>query len=60
MILNTIKELQDLIYNDPTSDGCAIDLPSGKCIVTTSGGWQPLLFQSPEDALALYNEENPA
>lgn len=49
-----------LIYENPKYGGCGIDLPSGKFIVTTSGGWQPLLFQSPEDALALYNEENPA
>lgn len=29
-MLDTVKELQDLIYNDPTYDGCAIDLPQRK------------------------------
>lgn len=67
-MLKTVDELKALIENDPTYDGCAVDLPSGKCIGTTSGGWQPLLYQNLEDdyptnltweeALALYNEEN--
>lgn len=66
-MLKTIEELQNLIYENPKYDGCGIDLPSGKCIGTTSGGWQPLLYQNPEDnypteltwteALALYNKE---
>lgn len=67
-MLNTINELMELIENDPTYDGCGIDLPSGKCIGTTSGGWQPLLYKNPEDqnpkrlswdeAFALYNKEH--
>ena len=66
-MLNSIKDLWNVIENDPTYDGCAVDLPSGKCIGTTSGGWQPVLYSSPEDdhpthitweeALKLYNEE---
>ena len=66
-MLKTVDELIELIENDPTYDGCGIDLPSGRCIGTTSGGWQPLLYQNPEDlsptdltweeALALYNKE---
>lgn len=66
-MLKTVKELSDLIENDPTYGGCAVDLPSGKCIGTTSGGWQPLLYQDDEDnyptpltweeALELYNRE---
>lgn len=66
MLKNT-TELMNLIENDETYDGCAVDLPSGKVIGTTSGGWMPLLYQNPEDdrpvnmtweeALALYNEE---
>lgn len=66
-MLKTVKELSDLIKNDPTYGGCAVDLPSGRCIGTTSGGWQPLLYRNPEDncpieltweeALELYNRE---
>nr|DAE38825.1 MAG TPA: hypothetical protein [Caudoviricetes sp.] len=66
-MLNTIEELSNLIENDPTFGGCAVELPSGKIIGTTSGGWQPLLYQNYEDdepvnitwdkALILYNEE---
>lgn len=66
-MLKTVKELSNLIENDPTYGGCAVDLPSGRCIGTTSGGWQPLLYQNPEDnypteltwekALELYNRE---
>lgn len=66
-MLKTVKELSDLIKNDPTYGGCAVDLPSGKCIGTTSGGWKPLLYQDAEDnypipltweeALELYNRE---
>lgn len=66
-MLKTVKELSDLIENDPTYGGCAVDLPSGRCIGTTSGGWQPLLYQNPEDnypteltweeALEFYNQE---
>lgn len=66
-MLKTVEELQTLIENEPKYGGCGIDLPSGKCIGTTSGGWQPLLYQSPEDnnptnltwteALALFNKE---
>lgn len=66
-MLKTIEELQNLIYENPKYDGCGIDLPSGKCIGTTSGDWQPLLYQNPEDnypteltwteALDLYNKE---
>lgn len=66
-MLKTVEELQTLIENEPKYEGCGIDLPSGKCIGTTSGGWQPILYQSPEDnnptnltwteALALFNKE---
>lgn len=66
-MLKTVKELSDLIKNDPTYGGCAVDLPSGRCIGTTSGGWQPLLYQDAEDnypipltweeALEIYNRE---
>lgn len=66
-MLNTIKDLWNVIENDPTYEGCAVDLPSGKCIGTTSGGWKPVLYSSPEDdhptcitweqALKIYNEE---
>lgn len=66
-MLKTVEELQTLIENEPKYEGCGIDLPSGKCIGATSGGWQPLLYQSPEDnnptnltwteALALFNKE---
>ena len=66
-MMKTVEELQNLIYENPKYDGCAIDLPNGKCIGTTSGGCQPLLYQSPEDnnpinltwdeALVLYNKE---
>lgn len=66
-MLKTVKELQNLIDENPKYGGCGIDLPSGKFIGTTSGGWQPLLYQSPEDdysteltwteALDLYNKE---
>ena len=66
-MLKTVEELKTLIENEPKYEGCGIDLPSGKCIGTTSGGWQPLLYQSPEDnnptnltwteALALFNKE---
>lgn len=66
-MLKTVEELQTLIENEPKYGGCGIDLPSGKCIGTTSGGWQPLLYQSPEDnnptnltwteALTLFNKE---
>lgn len=66
-MLKTVEELQTLIENEPKYGGCGIDLPSGKCIGTASGGWQPLLYQSPEDnnptnltwteALALFNKE---
>lgn len=66
-MLTSVEELKNLIYENPKYDGCGIDLPSGKCIGTTSGDWQPLLYQNPEDnypteltwteALALYNKE---
>lgn len=66
-MLKTVEELQTLIENEPKYGGCGIDLLSGKCIGTASGGWQPLLYQSPEDnnptnltwteALALFNKE---
>lgn len=66
-MLKTVEELKTLIENEPKYEGCGIDLPSGKCIGTTSGGCQPLLYQSPEDnnptnltwteALALFNKE---
>lgn len=66
-MLKTVEELQNLIYENPKYGGCGIDLPSGKVIGTTSGGWQPLLYQNPEDdysteltwteALDLYNKE---
>jgi hypothetical protein len=66
-MLNSVAELQELIENDPTYGGCAVDLKSGRCIGTTSGGWQPTLYQDPEDntgkritweeALLIYNEE---
>lgn len=64
--LNTIKELQELIKNDDTYNGCAVVLPNGQCIGTTSGGWQPLLYINDEDrgprritweeALTIYNK----
>lgn len=63
--LNTVKELSDLIESNDKYDGCAIDLPDGRCIGTTSGGWQPLLFLNDKDkypqsltwdeALSIYN-----
>lgn len=66
-MLNTVEELSNLIENDPTFDGCAVELPSGRILGTTSGGWQPLLYQNLEDtepinltwdeALSLYNKE---
>lgn len=66
-MLNSVEELKNLIYENPKYGGCGIDLPSGKCIGTTSGDWKPLLYQNPEDnypteltwteALALYNKE---
>lgn len=66
-MLTSVEELRNLIYENPKYDGCGIDLPSGKCIGTTSGDWQPLLYQNPEDsypteltwteALELYNKE---
>ena len=69
-MLTTIQELQSLIENDPAYEGCGVDLPSGRFIGTTSGCWQPLLYLDPEDdepkqitweeALRVYNEENPA
>lgn len=66
-MLNTVEELSNLIENDPAFDGCAVELPSGRILGTTSGGWQPLLYQNLEDtepinltwdeALSLYNKE---
>lgn len=65
-MLKTISELQNLILNDETYGGCAIDLPNGWIIGTTSGGFQPVLYRFPEndrsdrlswkDALELYNK----
>lgn len=64
--LKTVKELQELIENNEVYNGCAIDLPTGQCIGTTSGGWQPLLYINDEDrcpksltweeALKIYNK----
>lgn len=64
--LSTVKELQELIANNEVYGGCAIDLPTGQCIGTTSGGFQPLLCINDEDryprpitweeALKIYNK----
>jgi hypothetical protein len=64
--LKTVKELQELIENNDVYNGCAIDLPTGQYIGTTSGGWQPLLYINDEDrcpqsltweeALKIYNK----
>lgn len=64
--LNTIEELQKLIENNEVYGGCAIDLPTGGCIGTTSGGFQALFYTNDEDhfpiritwekALAIYNK----
>lgn len=64
----TIEELKTLIESNPDYDGCAIELPSGKLIGTTSGGFLPLLYKNTEDiypclitweeAATIYSEEN--
>lgn len=64
--IKTIKELQNTILNNTKYGGCAIDLPDGSCIGTTSGGFQPLYYINEDDrtpqsitwgkALQIYNQ----
>lgn len=66
MTLKTVEELQELIENNDEYGGCAVSLPDGSCIGTTSGGFQPLYYINEDDrtplriswekALQLYNK----
>jgi hypothetical protein len=64
-MLNTIKELSDLMLKTMEETGDVIHLPNGQFLGTTSGGWTPLLYYNEADtighavtwseALAIYN-----